>query len=147
MITSCVGDQVTDFDGNDENDTIFDHRTYINVACKETSNFGFTDLSNKRLVAGQGIDYHANLNGEKECTIYFNLELWKVDYASVSSKDPERRKRLLFIYNTFNNALDDTYDVKKDSNYDEQWKDDGKINWNDNMYDISKLVLFLKLVK
>lgn len=139
MITSCVGDQVTDFDGNDENDTIFDHRTYINVACKETSNFGFTDLSNKRLVAGQGIDYHANLNGEKECTIYFNLELWKVDYASVSSKDPERRKRLLFIYNTFNNALDDTYDVKKDSNYDEQWKDDGKINWNDNMYDISKV--------
>lgn len=141
IITSCIGDQITDFDDDDTNDTIFDHRTYINIACKETSSFSFVDLSNKPLVAGEGIDYYANLDGEKECTVYFNLEQWKFDYATISSKDPDRRKRLLYIYNVYNNALDNSYDRKKDPYYDPDFlsQRDGEINWTDFQYDISKV--------
>lgn len=147
IITSCIGDQITDFDGDDTNDTIFDHRTYINVACKETSNFGFTDLTNKKLVAGEGIDYYAKLTGEKECTVYFNLEQWKFDYATISSKDPDRRKRLLYIYEVYNNALNDNYDRTKSSYYDADFlaQNDGEVEWSIYEYDKSKVTILSKV--
>ena len=147
IITTCIGDQVTDFDGDDTNDTIFDHRTYINVACKETSGFGFTDLTNKRLVAGEGIDYYAKLNGEKECTVYFNLEQWKFDYATISSKDPDRRKRLLYIYDVYNNALNDSYDRTKSPYYDPDFLDQnaGEVEWTIYEYDKSKVTVLSRV--
>ena len=57
---SCSGDS-TD---------VFDAKTYINIACKESSSIEFTDLSNKKIVAGQGLNYYAKLFGEKECTVF-----------------------------------------------------------------------------
>ncbi len=147
IITTCVGDQITDFDGDDTNDTIFDHRTYINVACKETSGFGFADLTNKKLVAGEGIDYYAKLDGEKECTVYFNLEQWKFDYATISSKDPDRRKRLLYIYDIYNNALNDSYDRTKSPYYDADFlaQNDGEVEWSIYEYDKSKVTVLSRV--
>ena len=147
IITTCVGDQITDFDGDDTNDTIFDHRTYINVACKETSGFGFADLTNKKLVAGEGIDYYAKLDGEKECTVYFNLEQWKFDYATISSKDPDRRKRLLYIYDIYNNALNDSYDRTKSPYYDADFlaQNDGEVEWSIYEYDKNKVTVLSRV--
>lgn len=147
IITNCVGDQITDFDNDDTNDTIFDHRKYINVACKETSGFNFLDLTGKRYLAGQGIDYYTKLNGEKECTVYFNLEQWKFDYATISSKDPDRRKRLLYIYSVYNNALNDSYDKTKNPYYDPDFlsENDGEITWSEYEYDINKVNVISKV--
>lgn len=149
IIADCVGDQITDFDGNDSNDKIFDQRKYINIACKESSTFGFVDLSTKKLVAGQGIDYWSKLIGEKECTVYFNLEQWKFDYATVSSKDPDRRKRLLYIYTVYNNALNDNYDRTSNEYYDPDFlaAGDGEVNWSKYEYDISKTSVYSKVVE
>lgn len=140
IITSCSGDQITDFDGI-ENDTPFDLRTYINVSCKETSSFSFSDLTNRRLVAGEGIDYQARLNAQKECTVYFNLEQWKFDYATISSKDPDRRKRLLYIYDVYNNALDKSYDRTKSPYYDPDFLKEGygEVEWTDYEYNTDKV--------
>ena len=75
VYVTCDGDTITDFDKKEnESPPSFDMRTYINVACKESSAFKFTDVSQHVYVAGEGIDYNAKLIGEKECTIFFNLE-------------------------------------------------------------------------
>lgn len=146
IITSCSGDQITDFDGI-ENDTPFDLRTYINVACKETSSFSFSDLTNRRLVAGEGIDYQARLNAQKECTVYFNLEQWKFDYATISSKDPDRRKRLLYIYDVYNHALDKSYDRTKSPYYDPDFlkEEYGEVEWTDYEYNTDKVKVISKV--
>jgi len=141
LIVNCDGDKITDFDGDDTNDRIFDQRGYINIACRETSAFGFLDLTNKRLVPGQGIDYWSRLTGEKECTAFFDLEQWKFDYATISSQDPDRRKRLLYIYDVFNNELNDLYNKETNGYYDSDFaaEGDGEINWNKYEYKTDKV--------
>ncbi len=145
-MVSCVGDKVTDFDNDDTNDTIFDQRTYINRACKETSKFNYTDTRDKPYVAGEGIDYYAKLKAERECTVYFNLEQWKFDYATIHSSDTLRRNRLKFIYETFNNQLKDDYDIKTNSKYNDAYDSgEGEVNWGELEFDDSKVTVKSKV--
>ena len=114
ILVTCEGDNLT---GNDDKDTIFDQRKYINVACKETTSFEYKDVNHEKVFAGKGIDYFVNQNGTKECTYYFNTTQWKFDYATIPSKDLLRRQRLKYIYTTFNNAYDKTYDPTTKNEY------------------------------
>ena len=141
-ITSCISDKVTDFDGNDTNDTIFDQRTYITTACKETTSFKFSDISNIKYVAGQGIDYQVKQTGKKECTYKFNLEQWKFDYASIPGKEKKelRRKRLKLIYDMYNHAMDSTYKPSSSPYYLNEFAGEkyGEINWKENIYKVDR---------
>ena len=143
IIITCEGDKITDFDGID-NDAIFDQRKYINIACMETSSFGYVDLSNKKLVAGQGIDYWAKLIGEKECTMYFDLEQWKFDYATIPSKDPDRRRRMMYIYTVFNTVLNPDYDKTTNEYYDADFlaPRDGEVAWEEFLYKKEKTSVY-----
>lgn len=141
VVTECVGDKVTDFDNNDGNDTIFDQRTYINRACKNTTYYDYKDTSNISVIAGEGIDYTVTMYGEKECQTYFNLEQWKFDYATIPSKDPIRRNRLDYILEVYNNQIESGYkgtssryyipksrlERASDDFYDNKF---GEIDWN-----------------
>ena len=100
-VSSCTGDNVTDFDGRDSNDTPFDQRTYINKICKDTTSFEFKDTSNEVIKPGTGFTYPVVQEGARECTYFFNKEQWKVDYASAPARDPDARKRLLYILEKF----------------------------------------------
>lgn len=71
----------------DENKKIFDQNTYLVVACKESSAFQYADLSKTKIIAGEGLNYFANLHGGKECTVSFDIDAWKVAYASYHSED------------------------------------------------------------
>lgn len=64
-----------------------DQRTFVNVACMEYSGFDFYNINSRELTPGVGIEYYANLHGRKECTVWFDLESWKLAYASYHSKD------------------------------------------------------------
>ncbi len=114
VLVTCEGDNLV---GNDDKDTIFDQRKYISVACKETTSFEYKDVNHEKVFAGKGIDYFVNQNGKKECTYYFNTTQWKFDYATIPSKDLLRRQRLKYIYTTFNNAYDKTYDPTTKNEY------------------------------
>ncbi len=143
IITTCVGDNITDFDENDTNDPRFDGRRYINVACKETSSFEISDVSSKNYTQGEGIDYTIDQDGKKECQAFFDYDQWKFDYATISSKDPDRRKRLKYIYTVFNNQLQKEYNVTTNSYYDKDFadQDDGEVHWNDYKYDVNKTTI------
>ena len=148
-IVTCDGDTITDFDGNDTNDPRFDGRRYINIACKEDSSFKYTDISGKEYTPGEAIDYTIEQTGKKECQAFFDYEQWKFDYATISSKDPDRRKRLKYIYTVYNNQLKNDYNVTKNSNYDKDFADqkDGEINWSNYKYDINKTSVIGKVTE
>ena len=78
---------ITKCEAYDENKKIFDQKTYLIVACKESSSFQYADLSKTRIIAGEGLNYFANLQGGKECTVSFDIDTWKVAYASYHSED------------------------------------------------------------
>ncbi len=78
-ITECVR--------NSTDVLILDQMDFLNVSCKETSSFKYQDLSTKKIIAGEGLDYFSKLKGEKECTVYLDVELWKYAYAIIHSKD------------------------------------------------------------
>ena len=105
MVEPCIGDKVTDFDGDDKNDTIFDQRTYINKICKETVSFGFKDTSVLTLTKGSGFTYPIQQEGDKTCTYFVNLEQWKFDYASAPARDPEQRTRMQYVLDNFNQQV------------------------------------------
>ena len=151
VITSCSGDEVTDFDGNDSNEApvSFDQRRYINVSCKETTSFNFTDLSKMTYYPGEGIDYTVTQKGNKTCDVFFDTEQWKFDYATISSKDPDRRKRLMYIYTVYNNQLKKDYNVTTNPYYDKDFADqnDGEIHWSDYLYDTSKALVTSKVTE
>ena len=141
VTVSCKGDRVTDFDNDDTNDTIFDQRTYINTACMEKTSFEYEDLKteNTDLKPGSPINYYVNQEGERKCTYFFNLEQWKFDYASIPSKDLDRRKRLKYIYTTFNHAYDKSYDPKTNGAvYDKDFEDNNDGTIEVQKYDIEK---------
>ena len=152
-IPKCDGDKITDFDKNDTNEEpkAFDMRTYINVACKETSAFSFADLSKKTYAAGEGLDYFAKLIGEKECTVYFNLEQWKFDYATIPYEDKVRQNRMKHIYTVYNNALIDGYNYKNSGYWTKIYNEKtgkmedafdentGMVPWSSYEYDIDKV--------
>ncbi len=141
LIKTCHGDKIDSFDGDDTNDTPFDIRKYITVACVETSGFEYKDTTQLDLARGTGLNYSVNLNGEKKCQAYFNEDQWKFDYATISGKDPDRRKRLLYIKEVFNNLFNDNYDKTKSSYYDTDFDEqgDGEVEWNNYLYDTSKV--------
>ena len=141
VITTCNGDKINSFDGDDTNDTPFDQRKYISVSCKETSSFVFADTSKQTLTKGGAIDYEVTLNGKKECQAVFNENQWKFDYATISSKDPDRRKRLMYIKEYFNNNTNDSYDNTKSEYYDPDFAEqhDGEIPWEDYEYKDDKV--------
>ncbi len=141
IIKTCSGDRINSFDGDDTNDTPFDIRSYITVACLETSEFKYQDTREISLKSGTGLDYHVDLNGNKTCQAYFNEDQWKFDYATISRKDPDRRKRLNYIKEVFNNMLSPNYDKTKSTYYDPDFAEqgDGEIDWNSYLYDTSKV--------
>ena len=148
VTVSCKGDRVTDFDNDDTNDTIFDQRTYINTACMETTSFEYEDLKteNTDLKPGSPINYYVNQEGERKCTYFFNLEQWKFDYASIPSKDLDRRKRLKYIYTTFNHAYDKSYDPKTNAAvYDKDFEDNNDGTIEVQKYDIEKTQVMSKV--
>lgn len=90
----------------DADGIIFDQKTYINVSCVERTNFIFTDFSRNKFVAGQGIDYNTRLRGKKECAIFFDINSWKYDFATIHSEDLVRKDRLLKLVEAYNNLLE-----------------------------------------
>lgn len=142
-VTECKGDEITDFDGEDSNDKIFDQRTYVNEICKETSSFEFKDTSILNLAKGTGFTYPVIQNGEKECTYFINLEQWKFDYASAPARDPLLRKRLLYLLDAFNGQVSNT---AKNDYYDGEFKDEGygDTGYNQNGYDFGKTTVTTK---
>ena len=148
----CIGDVVTDFDGNPADDTPFDQRTYINITCQETDSIisvgGFSD---KEIKPGEGLSYAMNTTGQIKCVAFFNYEQWKVDYAVIPSQDIIRRKRLDYIYDKYNNLMKNGYTVPSDLTsfyaYDLDGKTKrhwtitdadglGQIKWDDYIIDI-----------
>ena len=145
-IVSCDSDYVTDFDGDDTKDTVFDMRKYTNIACIEKTSFEFTDTSKSKYVAGEGIDYKATQHGTKECTYKFNLEQWKFDYASIPSKDKDKRRdRLLYLYDMFNNGLNNGYKESDSSHYKADFSGTGAIGWEDRVYNQNKAMVTSKV--
>ena len=118
-ISTCYGDKITDYDGEDGNDTNFDTRSYVNVACEETSKItSLTDISKQRLSPGDPVAYSLNVRGTIRCIVFFNYEQWKFDYATIPRKDKVRKSRMQFIYNKFNNLLVEGYTTPKINGYD-----------------------------
>ena len=139
-IKTCTGDKVNSFDGDDTNDTPFDTRKYISVDCAEDSKFEYKDTSRSILSKGEALDYFVKLDGTKRCQAYFEYDQWKFDYATISAKDPDRRKRLNYIKEVFNNALNSSYNKKKSKYYDADFESegDGEIVWSDFFYDYTR---------
>ena len=148
----CIGDTVTDFNGTDADDTPFDQRTYINVACQETESITSVGGMNEPVRAGLPISYAINTKGQVTCVAFFNYEQWKIDYAVIPSQDIIRRNRLDYIYQKFNNLMTNEYTVDSsltnfeafglDGKTKQQWTISdsdgfGKINWDDYKVDIS----------
>ena len=149
----CVGDFVTDYNGTDADDTPFDQRTYINVACQETESItSVGGISTHPVDAGLPISYSINTKGQVTCVAFFNYEQWKVDYASIPSQDTIRRKRLDYIYNKFNNLMTNGYTVSSsltsfnayglDGKKMEHWTITdadgfGQVKWDDYIIDIN----------
>ena len=148
----CIGDTVTDFNGTDADDTPFDQRTYINVACQETESITSIGGMNAPVKPGLPISYAINTKGQVTCVAFFNYEQWKVDYASIPSQDLIRRKRLDYIYNKFNNLMTNGYTVASsltnfeayglDGKTKQQWTITdadgfGQINWDEYKIDIN----------
>ena len=142
-VEDCVGDLVKDFHRDTNGRVVetaeitrFDVRTYINKVCKEEVNFEFKDLQSEELpVAGTGFTYPIVEYGNRKCTYYFNLEQWKFDYASVPSRQPLKRKRLLYILEQFNQATIDenqrtknNYDPEFIAQYDDDVSTFGQLN-------------------
>lgn len=143
VTTSCVSD-TTD---------VFDAKTYINIACKETSSFQFTDLSNKKLVAGQGLDYYTKLKGNKECTVFFDLNTWKFAYASYHSEDVIRlkdgtektaRQLLVDMLNYYNSGI--TASGSSAIGIDMSGQE-LETTWNDLNYNINKVSVKTKVTE
>ena len=142
MVEPCIGDKVTDFDGDDKNDTIFDQRTYINKICKETVSFGFKDTSILNLTKGSGFTYPIQQEGDKTCTYFINLEQWKFDYASAPARDPEQRKRLLYLLDNFNKQVSSSTSDKGE-NYINSFEGEGygTTGYENEGYDFSKTTI------
>lgn len=135
-VTACKGDFVNDYDGKDT-DTVFDFRTYINKVCIEETNFEVEDISKLNLFKGSGFEYPVKQEGNKECTYFFNLEQWKFDYASAPARDPDKRKRMMYIIDVYNGLIDDK-DVKTSGNYDSRFTKEGQVEYVTEGYDFSK---------
>ena len=123
----CIGDTVTDFNGTDADDTPFDQRTYINVACQETESITSVGGLQDPTKAGLPISYSINTKGQVTCVAFFNYEQWKVDYAVIPSQDIIRRNRLDYIYNKFNNLMTNEYTVASSLTSFDAYGLDGKI--------------------
>lgn len=65
-----------------------DQRTFVNMACIESSGVKeFTNMAHLIITPGTGIDYKVDLTGNKKCFIWFDLESWKLAYASYHSRE------------------------------------------------------------
>jgi len=112
----CIGDKVTDYDPSDDTtkndkETGLDQRSYINIACQETDRIEkISDISGI-YKNGESMTYGISTKGNVKCIAFFNFEQWKVDYAIIPSFDTVRRKKLEYIYYTFNNLLNKDYTV------------------------------------
>ena len=153
----CIGDTITDYnktsDGrkNDADDTPFDQRTYINVACQETESITSIGGLEDSKTPGLPLSYSIKTKGQVTCVAFFNYEQWKVDYATIPSQDIIRRNRLDYIYHKYNNLMNNNYEVDStltdfdayglDGKKKEHWTITdadglGQINWDDYKLDI-----------
>ena len=80
--------------------------TYINVACKETTSAGFKDISGEKLKRGEGFSYEVNLNGLRDCIVFFDYEQWKFDFAATHSLDTVRKTLLLNKLKAYNDLVE-----------------------------------------
>lgn len=80
--------------------------TYINVACKETTSAGFKDISGEKLKRGGGFSYEVNLNGLRDCIVFFDYEQWKFDFAATHSLDTVRKTLLLNKLKAYNDLVE-----------------------------------------
>ncbi len=130
--STCYGDTILDFDKNEGNDTNFDSRSYINVACQETDKINsITDMSRKIFKPGNPIDFALNVRGSIKCIAFFDYEQWKIDYAVIPRRDTIRKKRLEYIYYVFNNLNDSNYNVEVDSPSFSAYDYNGSVFYND----------------
>lgn len=158
---TCESDPVGRLnDPNDSNplNEIFDQKTYINVACKETTAIGFKDISKDKIIPGEGIEYYVNQLGNKECTVFWDTETFKFAYASYHSEDMIKlsngsiistRAQLLNMLNYFNGGT--TRSINKsiginlsgeDTNY--TWAD---LKYNKKVNELSNVTEIVNNVK
>ena len=64
-----------------------DQRTFVNVACIEYSNIEFTNLAYKKITPGTGVSYDVQINGSKECYVWFDMPSWQYTYTTFHSKE------------------------------------------------------------
>ena len=76
--------------------------SYINVLCEESSSFDFISLANKVIEPGTGFEYPINLNGSRNCELFFDYVSWTYDFASTHSLDRVRKRMLLQKVEAFN---------------------------------------------
>jgi hypothetical protein len=155
--TICYGDKVTDYDGV-QNDTAFDQRTYMTVSCQEINRINsITDVSYTSHRLGEPVDYALKVRGDLDCIASFDYEQWKVDYASIPDQDIIRRNKLKYIYDRFNNLLENGYTTNNSYTFFESnsfdgktrnwWRMDvdgyGEINWNSLSYNANNITASL----
>ena len=152
----CIGDNVTDYNNDPNDDTAFDQRTYINIACQETDSItSVGGIANTPVYPGNALSYALNTKGQITCVAFFDYEQWKVDYAVIPSQDIIRRKRLDYIYDKYNNLMKNGYTVPSNVSsfyaYDldgityTHWEileseGLGQIKWDDYIIDIKNSV-------
>lgn len=153
-LSICYGQTITDYDDNVTNDERFDQRTYINIACQEVDKVSsITDVSKAVYVPGEPIDYALKVRGTISCIAFFDYEQWKVDYASIPRKDTIRKNRMKYLYDRFNNLIDESYTTadeytkfsaldysgKNYYNWNMELTNYGKISWDKYVFNSDKI--------
>ena len=65
-----------------------DQKNYVNIACVEKTNkISFKGVENKVVIPGIGVDLSTSVARSKSCYVWIDIEAWKLDYASVHSRD------------------------------------------------------------
>ncbi len=107
---------VDEFDNDKTNDTAFDSRTYIIRKCVDEPelNLKMEPLSNKQ---GGTISHLTSITNTTTCNFVFDSQQWTFDFATVHSLDYANRRKLLYIYNTFNNLDIQTKALNNMKNY------------------------------
>lgn len=93
----------------------FDTKNYINIDCVENVSSNINTTVKNSLKPGEQFSYELVVNVLKNCEMYFDINEWKLDYASIPSNDPAlRRRRLMYVYDVYNKSHDKRLSVNPD---------------------------------
>lgn len=92
---------INEFDKKKKN-IPFDMRKYIIVECNNDTK-AEVKMKSSNYPQGYPINSQSLLTTDTKCTFRFDYQQWTFDFATVHSKDLDNRRKLLYIYNTFNN--------------------------------------------